>query len=150
MILWSLEGARMGSHKTRHFPIISLKHLRSTSPWGPWIPPLLREKGTSCCWEGTTAFSRNEAVGSGTALQSPVHCPSRTRGGTCVSQAVVSQGWCLSEQSCEGAVLQEINVLKGFGRECCRSRGSWTLIWALCLCPGLQILTSSSAGSQTI
>lgn len=154
MTLWFLEGARMDSHKTCHFPIISLKHVRSISPCGPWIPPVLREKGTGvralgCCWQ-YTVFSRHGAVGSGRALQSPIRCPFGTRAATCVSRSVVSPGWCLSEQSCKAAVLQDINVLKGLGREDYRSRGIWTLIWALCLWTGLQILTSSSAGSQTI
>lgn len=157
MILWPLEGARMGSHKTCHFPIISLKHLwGSISPYGPWIPPLLREKWSFPVWEhwivagkGPLPSPGREQCGQERALQSPIHYPSGTRAATCVSWSVVSQGWCLSKQSSQGGGLQDINVLRGLGREGCRRRGSQTLIWALPLYPALQILTSS-AGSQTI
>lgn len=58
----------------------------------------------------------------------------------CVSWSAVSWGQSLSEQSCEGAELQNINVLKGLGREGCSSRGSWTFIQALRLRAGFQIL----------
>lgn len=86
-----LEVAEMGSPQTCHFPSISPKHPRSSSPCDtdPHVPLVYKEKGASvfcgrapgCCQQRrTTALSRSGAVGSG-------HC-------------------------CKDAVLQSVNMPK--------------------------------------